>query len=735
MCNREKRLLLTNGETLIFPIREKGRGKSPVVPDGYNTHRICLKKQIEEQIQDIRRYSGELRLGDEMVMCARLFPDFIAKSYSPHGIIETFTGVKTIGSRNYKASISEVKSESKLRKFNKRGRKTVESRLLFLSGKIAEFSNFLKLLELDGNETNPKFADAICKISKINQLTEQEKISISEEGVSSYEIIFHRSQYYPENELAYINNLLTTYGATNIAVRTYPDAPFFVSCKAGKESLKDIAKSNILRAIHPIGSIGFCPLRNDENLDAPLPPNDKLPDNIFEVGLFDGGVDATNPFLKNYVVEDNALSVKTRPNILGISHGTAVAGTLLYGAMNKYRQRESLPVPNFKVRSIRVFPTSDSADFELYEAIDIIEKTVTSHPEIKHYNLSFGPRGPIEDDNISRFTYVLDSLAHKYNVSFYAAVGNDGDVSGLDRIQAPSDMVNGLGIGAYTVINGDKVRAPYSCKGPGRESGKIKPDIMAFGGSENMPFQLLGLKPGKLISAMGTSFSTPIVTALGASIDNGFHTSTPLLSRALLIHAAKYPGDAQGPTIEMGYGIVPDSEESILYCSPQSVTILCQGELSTNKLVMLKLPIPENCKGGRKIRIDWTIAALPDVDITNTSDYTKSCIESILFYAERKRASVKQYKIESDLREENLKWEPIVKKSVTGWASSFSAPFIKLRLIQRYSKIEQIKFAAVVTITIDEDGRDLYNEILRAYPTLTQIRLTQRMRSRIQAHV
>lgn len=735
MGNRDKRLLLTNGESLIFPMREKSRRGSPAVPDSYNTHRICLKKQIEEQIQNIGRYSGELRLGDEMVMCARLFPDFIAKSYSPHGIIETFTGVKTIGSRNYKASISEVKSESKLRKFSKRGRKTVESRLLFLSGKIAEFSNFLKLLELDGNETNPKFADAICKISKINQLTEQEKISISEEGVSSYEIIFHRSQYYPENESAYINNLLVTYGATNIAVRTYPDAPFFVSCKAGKETLKDIAKSNILRAIHPIGSIGFCPLRNDENLDAPSPPNNKLPDNTFEVGLFDGGVDATNPFLKNYVVEDNALSVKTKPNILGVSHGTAVAGALLYGAMNKYQRRESLPVPNFKVRSIRVFPTSDSADFELYEAIDIIEKTVTSHPEIKHYNLSFGPRGPIEDDNISRFTYVLDSLAHKYNVSFYAAVGNDGDVSGFDRIQAPSDMVNGLGIGAYTVINGDRVRAPYSCKGPGRESGKIKPDIMAFGGSEDMPFQLLGLKHGKLISAMGTSFSTPIVTALGASIDNGFHTSTPLLSRALLIHAAKYPGDAQRPTVEMGYGIVPDSEESVLYCSPQSVTILCQGELSTNKLVMLKLPIPENCKGGKKIRIDWTIAALPDVDITNTSDYTKSCIESILFYAENKRASVKQYKIESDLREENLKWEPIVKKSATGRASSFSVPFIKLRLIQRYSKIEQIKFAAVVTITIDEDGRDLYNEILRAYPTLTQIRLTQRMRSRIQAHV
>ncbi len=232
---------------------------------------------------------------------------------------------------------------------------------------------------------------------------------------------------------------------------------------------------------------------------------------------------------------------------------------------------------------------------------------------------------------------------------------------------------------------------------------------------------------------MGTSFSTPIVTALGASIDKGFLSSTPLLSRALLIHAAKQPGKDQTPTIDMGYGILPDSEESILYCSPQSVTVLCQGELSTNVSIKLKIPLPESCRNGKKIQVDWTVAALPDIDITNTSDYTKSCIESALFYNDKTRASIKQYRIESDLREDNLKWEPIVKKSATGLASSFTDPYIKLRLIQRYSPIEQIKYAIVVTVTIDDEGKDLYNEILRTYPTLTQIKLTQRMRSRIQA--
>ena len=733
MDQKEKRLLLTNGESLISRIKVPVGGRAPVIPEEYNEHRVYLKRQIEDQIRNFIKTSDELRLGDEIVMCARLAPDFIAQSHSPHAIIESLTGIKTIGSRNYKATIGDVKKESKREKFNKRGRSTVESRLLFLSGKQSEFEKFLNLLEFSDKEANPRFADAVCKISKINQLTEREKISGSREDTHCFEIVFHRSRYYQEKEAEYIQNLLSKHGATNIIVRSYPNSPFFVSCEMEKRNLGGIVTSNMLRTIHSIGSIEFFPLRNSDTLIAPLPPVGDIPKDTFEVGLFDGGVDVSIPHLKDYVIEDNDLSVKTKPNIEALAHGTAVAGILLYGAMNKYQSTDSLPVPNFKVRSIRVFPTSDRTDVDLYEAIDIIEKTVKKYPEIKHYNLSFGPRGPIEDDNISRFTYVLDRLAHEKNISFYVAVGNDGDVSGFERIQAPSDMVNGLGVGAYTVVNGEKIRAPYSCKGPGRESGKIKPDLMAFGGSENIPFQLLALKPGKLTSAMGTSFSTPIVTALGASIDKGFLSSTPLLSRALLIHAAKQPGKDQTPTIDMGYGILPDSEESILYCSPQSVTVLCQGELSTNVSIKLKIPLPESCRNGKKIQVDWTVAALPDIDITNTSDYTKSCIESALFYNDKTRASIKQYRIESDLREDNLKWEPIVKKSATGLASSFTDPYIKLRLIQRYSPIEQIKYAIVVTVTIDDEGKDLYNEILRTYPTLTQIKLTQRMRSRIQA--
>ena len=82
-----------------------------------------------------------------------------------------------------------------------------------------------------------------------------------------------------------------------------------------------------------------------------------------------------------------------------------------------------------------------------------------NHTETALYNLSFGPRGAIVDDDISHFTYALDRLSMlPHHPLFCVAVGNDGDLPyPFNRIQAPSDLVNGLGIGAYTFDkNGEK---------------------------------------------------------------------------------------------------------------------------------------------------------------------------------------------------------------------------------------------------------------------------------------
>jgi len=122
--------------------------------------------------------------------------------------------------------------------------------------------------------------------------------------------------------------------------------------------------------------------------------------------------------------------------------------------------------------------------YGMYDTIDTIKRVVSDRKDIKLFNLSFGPKEPILDDNISRFTYALDRLTYledeeEINPSFCLAVGNDGGKGEfLDRVHAPSDMVNGLAVGAYTYnLLNDKVRTEYSCVGPGREGAKTKPDI------------------------------------------------------------------------------------------------------------------------------------------------------------------------------------------------------------------------------------------------------------------
>jgi hypothetical protein len=77
--------------------------------------------------------------------------------------------------------------------------------------------------------------------------------------------------------------------------------------------------------------------------------------------------------------------------------------------------------------SVRTLPTSSNSDPDLYECIDVIENAVPIRNDVKFWNISFGPRGPIMDDSISRFTYALDTLAVDHKVGFCVKVGNDGD--------------------------------------------------------------------------------------------------------------------------------------------------------------------------------------------------------------------------------------------------------------------------------------------------------------------
>ncbi|MEJ8548760.1 S8 family peptidase, partial [Brevibacillus borstelensis] len=454
-----------------------------------------------------------------------------------------------------------------------------------------------------------------------------------------------------------------------------------------------------------------------------------------------------------------------------MKHGNAVAGSLLYGNLQGYRSSETLPVPPVTVESFRVLPLSDPTDPDLYEVIDAIEEHVPKRDDIKVFNLSLGPEGAIEDDYISRFTYVIDRLSGKGERLFVVAVGNDGDHPDVNerRIQAPADTINNLAVGAFTFeSDGVKVRAPYSCIGEGREGGKVKPDVVAFGGCEQHPFHLVGYDGKNRMFDVGTSFSAPLVASKAAEIIGRCGVASPLIARALIIHSASHPNKKYDK--ELGYGVIPDSVEEIMGCSKNKVTVLYKQHMLPKQFSKLQIPVVSGLDYDGPVDIRWTIAIATTPNGIHTEDYTTNCIEdtfypninSYIFKAPKgsnsKKKSTKlniktqqsevqalidqgwvpnkypvtksgnQY-LNEQQRRANFKWDSVVKRDVSfNKYSELDSPYLILHAMDRniQNAGDFFHYAIAVTVHYTDYQGDAYTETLRKYNKLQTIQVKSR---------
>jgi hypothetical protein len=198
------------------------------------------------------------------------------------------------------------------------------------------------------------------------------------------------------------------------------------------------------------------------------------------------------------------------------------------------------------------------------------------------------------------------------DVLFCIAVGNDGEMEGYNRIQAPSDMVNGLAIGAYSNFNGIISKASYSCIGPGREGNKLKPDLSAFGGCDQNPIHLMSDNGNQRVLTQGTSFSSPIASAAaGKIIGYSSESLSSLTTRALMIHGVSEEGS--GHSTDFGHGNLPDDIEIIASCPSQSYTLIYKGEIESGKYIQLPIPFTDEVTSG-KVSFRWTSAVLTNID-------------------------------------------------------------------------------------------------------------------------
>lgn len=765
MEKSNKRPILYNGEIYGQPIQKGGGGGPKEMKVSFEEARVNLLSDLDRTRSVLREMPQSSRLPNEVVLSLVLRPEFIAKSYYPDSLFDVGAkrfGISEIGSRIYRVKNENVVEEEEEEKYS-------TSKLFFLRATEDSLDAFESQLNKSSFLQSKSFVTDVRKISSLGLLSGEDQIlGFSDSWEKGrIEAVLHPFEIDRNVSLKHFNDLISVYGINpeEVLHKQYSSGVSFISFEGNRQVLRALEGYNPLRTAHPLK---MRQLPNfSRGVDIAGGPN--VPQYVKKsqivVGVIDGGVHASNPYIKNYTDAEFSVTGNPVPNYM--DHGTMVSGVVLYGPLNSYGKSDTLPEPPVSVKSFGVL-SDKSNDPELYDAIDAMEKFVPANDNISVYNLSLGPQGPILDDSISRFTYACDLLSKEHNVLFCIAVGNDGDVPGYDRIQAPSDSVNNLAVGAYTKKNGVIERASYSSIGPGREGCKMKPDLVAFGGCDQYPIHLVSNKLGMKTWNMGTSFASPLVARAAARlIGESNNVIDALVAKALITHSAVTDSTY---CHELGHGVLPDDINDITECGDNSYTLIYRGEVEQGKYAEFPIPWDETIVKG-KVNFKYTAAVMTDVDHLSTDDYTSSTVEltfhpnkhKYLFtntdnkpldgvlkktevvdvVANPERAELlvsegwsqanfplsdsptKQFQTESDLRAD-LKWDSLDSRTVNKYSKGISNPAFHVHALQRGSRTsssKKVKFAIILTVTVPKAQADIYNSILQNYEALIPLEM------------
>ena len=754
-----KHLIIGNGEIYAEPVSKAVGGGQKTMPRDYPDAKRRIIAALESLTEEIES-KDEVFL-EQKIICIRLEPKFEAKSYVPYSVVHAMGNgeAELVGGRKYTIHEDEEDIYAKLYFVRTTDNGIRELRENLLSG---------------ARDKIDQWKQQIQSINTINLLKPEEKAMGFDNKWTSgtVEFVLHPLPDNTEKELC---EFFSKSGISreNARVKTYEDGITFVSADCSVDNLRRIETYNPLRAAHPLGVIALSPIRSIAGSSCPSVYKTAQKPSI-HIGMFDGGVDDTHPLLKGYV---NSIEGTPEPELNSlVMHGTGVCSAILYGSLSGKCGTDILDAPCVSINSYRVLPLADKKDYDLYEVIDLIENVVPFATDTKLYNLSMGPDGAIIDDSISRFTYALDKLSYEVpqnatNPLFVVAVGNDGDLPpSFNRIQSPSDIVNGLGVGAYTFNHcGKKIPAQYSCIGPGREGAKTKPDIIDFGGSFDHPFIIPSLDHYSLSGTAGTSFSAPMVTGKIGKLMAMSNSVSPHLGRALLIHNAIVDEAVSKDT--QGFGFCTDAISDVLECTDNQVTIMYSGVISPSQYLQLPVFAPRINEMRGTTQISWTIATVVPPYSNDPDAYTNNCIEDVfsphsMLYSFTKRGAP-SHKInlldaskiplvkdliergykqssapvshpakaswdEKDLRAKDMKWDTVIHKKVSMRNSSLFNPSLTLHALGRNgAENNDIRYFVVVTISAPNYQGRLYDSILQTYQSLSPIEVRNLSRLRV----
>ncbi|HEY8889265.1 MAG TPA: S8 family peptidase [Clostridium sp.] len=748
------RPILTKGEE-YNEVPEKLKG--PPITDKRPVYSVA-KNRLLQEIKCIKNKINtipETYIMNDVVLSLRMRIDGSSKSSHPRNFIKE-SNIRQVGTKKWSTEVINKKEVTE----------TKIGKSIFI---------LINKNELD-NLSNTIQSDCLGELAKDN-IRSIEKLYIDEHLtiLNSFdekwekgriEVILHPFFNEEDKMIAQFKKIVIDNGGNvdSIRLKKYDDGPIFISMVADTDTIKKISPFNPLRAVHPLilRNIDTETISQGEGIVQPVSDNEFVSDAI--LGIFDGGVTTNHKHLNRYVTEYNLTSVPKADEF--VNHGNAVVGVALFGDL-KNITIDKLPVPSIKVDSFRVFPLYDPDGYvDLYEVVDHIEDVVSNRPDIKVFNISFGPCGAIDDDIISRFTYSIDNLSKDGKRIFVVAVGNDGDLDHcLGRIQSPADSVNNISVGSYCIDNKTIIRAPYSCYGDGREGSKIKPDIVEYGGDDENRMHFISSVENQKLYSYGTSFSAPIVARKLTEILGYSSIKSPLTAKTILIQTSEHPSGI--PDKFLGNGIVKNDYLDILECQKNKVTVIYESKLLKAKRAILNIPFIKDLSFHGKVKISWTICIATNIDPLDSDDYTNMCLEDTFYPNIHKfklshpimettktfhdindlvemneyiqlgwkkpsmpisRSNAKgKYRTEQE-RRADFKWDTVVKRtSGVIMYSGVDDPFIILHALSRDKenvKEDWVRYSAVVTIEYIGCTEDAYQKTILEYSKLGQANIT-----------
>lgn len=722
------RFLLGYGERLTAAVAPPPRGGGGDLAYTLDEAVRRLAPMAAATSTDLNNLPSDACPNDEAVAVVTLHPQSLAKSYYPQRLFDQFS-LRQVGSRPV-----NVRPE----KWTRQGEpEPCPSNDLFIAGPRQSFTQWAQVLDA----AQPAITDQIRRIESIRapQVAERLRglpsgISIDESGDSVLiEVVLHASADPSADYIVFaFEEYADSLGASpSLDRRLYAGGLCFIPVEAPAGAIPLLAQFSFLRVARPMP--GFRKIMPVERAipdptaaPCPLPANPSVNPDL-RVAVFDGGLEegsALSPWANSYEAEDVGSGSPVTYN-----HGHAVTSALLFGPLIP---GESAPQPYAMVDHYRVIDEKSNEDpYELYDVLRRID-SILSQRRYEFFNLSLGPSLSIEDDEVHSWTALLDEHLSDGHAMASIAVGNNGTDNralGLARIQVPADCVNALAVGAADSSRADWRRARYSALGPGRAPGRVKPDLLYFGGDQREPFFVYDPDNApRVATTCGTSFAAPAALRLALGVRAHFgERISPLGLKALLIHSAEANKQAKE---EVGWGRLPEDLNELVLCPDGTVRVIYQGELTPSQYLRALIPVPDETLQGM-VDIAATFCYACPTDPADPGSYTRSGLD-VTFRPNAtkfKEGSIEpvpkpffrrsEFDNEQTLRRDAHKWETTLHANKRLRGASLNRPVFDIHYNARSSggparHAEKIRYALVVTIASTKTA-DLYDRVLVKY--------------------